>query len=67
MHAGGSHNSKESLRLIIMSMAMFLDIYMCIHCLYCVQLYCQVVGDRTSTLTLHLLCTFHMKLMTCWY
>ena len=30
MHAGGSHNSKESLRLIIMSMAMFLDIY-CVH------------------------------------
>ena len=54
MHAGGSHNSKESLRLIIMSMAMFLDIYMCIHCLYCVQLYCQVVGDRTSTHMLHL-------------
>ena len=22
---------------------------MCIHYLYCVQLYCQVVGDRTST------------------
>ena len=24
---GGSHNSKESLRLIIMSMAMFLDMF----------------------------------------
>ena len=28
---------------------------MCIHSLDCVQLYCQVVGDRTSTHMLHLL------------
>ena len=28
--------------------------YMCIHSWDCVQLYCQVVGDRTSTLMLHL-------------
>ena len=41
MHAGGSHNSKESLRLIIMSMAMFLDIY-------CVFTLCTVYSHMSS-------------------